>query len=228
MKMIKAVLFDFNGVIIDDERVHLELFIEVLSSHGVVVDPDLYWKEFLGMDDRGALSGLWEKHYGRVPADHILYEMIEKKAVIYMRSLSSGLPLYEGVSSLIRDLSHIYPMGIVSGALRPEIEGTLSRNGLGDCFQFIVSAEDTEKGKPDPEGYEKGFSRLAAMDCLQGLSREEVLVVEDSVQGVDAAKLAGLKAFAVCHTYPAERFLIADRVYPSVGKITLQEVLSLS
>ncbi len=226
--MIKAVLFDFNGVIIDDERVHLDLFVEVLSLYGVVVDRDLYWKEFLGMDDRGALSGLWSRHFGREPEDRVLHEMIEKKAAIYMDRLSSGIPLYEGVASLIKDLSHIYPMGIVSGALRPEIEGTLSRNGLREYFHFIVSAEDTERGKPDPEGYDKGFSRLASMDGLDGLSRGEVLVIEDSVQGVEAAKLAGLKAFAVCHTYSPDCFFPADRIYPEVGKILLQDVLSLS
>ncbi|MHB1757296.1 MAG: HAD family hydrolase [Leptospirillum sp.] len=225
--MVRAVLFDFNGVIIDDERVHLDLFVEVLSSYGVVVDRDLYWKEFLGMDDRGALSGLWFRHFGSLPEDHMLSELIEKKARIYMERLSLGLPLYNGVLSLVTDLSHIYPMGIVSGALRPEIEGTLAQNGLTECFQFIVSAEDTEKGKPDPEGYVKGFSRLALMDCLEGLTHDEVLVIEDSVQGIEAAKRAGLKAFAVCHTYSPESFSHADRVYPDVGKIQLQDVLSL-
>ncbi|MHB1563563.1 MAG: HAD family hydrolase [Leptospirillum sp.] len=224
--MIRAVLFDFNGVIIDDERIHLDLFVEVLSPYGVVVDRDAYWKEFLGMDDRGALSGLWRKHFGSSPEDRILRELITKKADIYMSRLSSGLPLYEGVAPLVMDLSRIYPMGIVSGALRPEIEGSLSRNGLLDCFQFIVSAEDTQRGKPDPEGYQKGFRKLASMDCLDALSSGEVLVIEDSVQGVEAAKLAGLKAFAVCHTYSPDQFHQADRVYSEVGKILLQDILS--
>jgi HAD superfamily hydrolase (TIGR01509 family) len=224
--MIRAVLFDFNGVIIDDERVHLDLFEEVLSPYGVVVDRDAYWKEFLGMDDRGALSGLWSKHFGKAPEDDVLHDLIGKKSSIYMAMLSSGLPLYEGVLPLVTNLSRIYPMGIVSGALRPEIEGTLVRNELLECFQFIVSAEDTQKGKPDPEGYEKGLSRLGSMDCLEGLLPREVLVIEDSVQGVEAAKLAGLTTFAVCHTYSPEQFHQSDRVYSEVGKILLQDILS--
>jgi HAD superfamily hydrolase (TIGR01509 family) len=221
--MIRAVLFDFNGVIIDDERVHLDLFSEVLSPYGVIIDRDAYWKEFLGMDDRGAVSGLWSNHFGKAPEDRILRELIVEKSVLYMNRLTTGLPLYEGVVSLVRDLSHIYPMGIVSGALRPEIEGTLAQNGLLDCFQFIVSAEDTQRGKPDPEGYQKGFLKLASMDCLDELSSGEVLVIEDSVQGVEAAKLDGL---AVCHTYSPDQFYQADRVYAEVGKIALQDILS--
>jgi len=223
--MIRAVLFDFNGVIIDDERVHLDLFSEVLSPHGIIVDREAYWKEFLGMDDRGALSGLWGKHFGKAPEDRVLHDLIGKKAALYMSRLTAGLPLYEGVLPLVMDLSRIYPMGIVSGALRPEIEGTLAQNGLSGCFQFIVSAEDTQRGKPDPEGYEKGFSQLVSMDCLEGLLSREVLVIEDSVQGVEAAKLAGLKSFAVCHTYAPEQFHQADKVYPAVGNILLQDIL---
>ncbi len=223
-KKIKAVLFDFNGVIIDDEGVHLDLFVEVLAPHGIVVDRDLYWKEFLGMDDRGALSGLWGKGKGTVPDESLLDALIRQKAVLYMKRLEKGLPLYHGAASLIRDLSSRYPMGVVSGALRPEIEGTLSRAGLSDCFLFIVSAEDTVSGKPDPEGYLKGLALLRTSGNLFSVSPEEILVIEDSVQGVEAAKSAGLTAFAVCHTYSPESFDKADRVFRTIGDVSTPDI----
>ena len=219
---IRAVLFDFNGVIIDDERVHLELFQEILERHGVRLDEALYWKEFLGMDDRGAFSGAWAHYRGENPGEELLGNLIREKAFLYSNRLEKGLPLYEGAVSLIRTLAKELPLGIVSGALRQEILRTLSIAGLDGLFGFVVSAEDTLRGKPDPEGYIIGFDRLQKSGFVG--SPPNVLVIEDSVQGVDAALQAGMKTFAVGHTYPPEALGAADRVFGHIREIRLEDV----
>lgn len=219
---IRAVLFDFNGVIIDDERVHLELFQEILERHGVRLDEALYWKEFLGMDDRGAFSGAWAHYRGENPGEELLGNLIREKAFLYGNRLEKGLPLYEGAVSLIRTLAKELPLGIVSGALRQEILRTLSIAGLDGLFGFVVSAEDTLRGKPDPEGYIIGFDRLQKSGFVG--SPPNVLVIEDSVQGVDAALQAGMKTFAVGHTYPPEALGAADRVFGHIREIRLEDV----
>ncbi len=218
-----AVLFDFNGVIIDDERVHLELFQEVLSGRGILLDEKRYWTEFLGMDDRGCFQGAWTLARGEPLSDSLMEELIGEKSELYRLRLEKGLPLYEGAVSLIHALSERIPLGIVSGALRGEIERTLELEGLSERFRFIVSAEDTKRGKPDPEGYFLGFSRLKSAG-FPGRS-SDVLVIEDSVQGVEAAKSAGMKAFAVGHTYPVPSLSHADRVFGHISDIRLTDIL---
>ena len=223
---VQAVLFDFNGVIIDDERVHLELFQEVLGRQGVALDEELYWREFLGMDDRGAFTGAWEHALGKSPDEAHLSDMIREKANLYRKRLEEGLPLYEGSVSLIRTLSKSLPLGIVSGALREEIRRTLQIAGLEKAFGFIVSAEDTLRGKPDPEGYRIGFEQLKKSG-FSG-SAGDVLVIEDSVQGVEAARDAGMKTFAVGHTYPPSALTLADRVFGHIREIRPDDILTAS
>jgi HAD superfamily hydrolase (TIGR01509 family) len=222
---IRAVLFDFNGVIIDDERVHLELFQEILARYGMDLDEDLYWREFLGMDDRGAFSGAWEHASGQPPDESRLSGMIREKSDLYRKRLEGGLPLYDGAVSLIRGLSESLPLGIVSGALREEIRRTLQIAGLEKSFGFIVSAEDTLRGKPDPEGYRIGFEQLKKSG-FSGASGD-VLVIEDSVQGIEAARTAGMKTFAVGHTYPLSSLSLADRVFGHIREIRPEDILSL-
>ncbi len=221
---VLAVLFDFNGVIIDDERVHLELFQEVLSQRGVFLDEDRYWTEFLGMDDRGCFQGAWSLSRGEPPAISLLEQLIREKAELYRLRLEKGLPLYKGAVPLIRALSEKLPLGIVSGALRGEIERTLELARLSDLFRFVVSAEDTERGKPDPQGYSLGFSHLKNSGFPGRES--DVLVIEDSVQGVEAAKSAGMKAFAVGHTYPVPALFHADRVFAHIEDIRPEDVFN--
>ncbi len=219
---IRAVLFDFNGVIIDDERVHMELFQEILEPEGIEFTEEEYWAEFLGMDDRGCFSGAWRRSMGSEISEALLERFVSEKAFEYRKRLEAGLTLYPGAPELIRALRGKYPLGIVSGALRHEIEGTLERAGLLPDFPLIVSAEDTEKGKPDPEGYVRAFDRMKE----RGFSGQpgQVLVIEDSFQGVEAARKAGMRTFAVCHTYPAEMLQEADRVFPRIAEIRFTDV----
>ncbi|HMY73729.1 MAG TPA: HAD family phosphatase, partial [Blastocatellia bacterium] len=104
-----------------------------------------------------------------------------------------------------------YPMGIVSGAEREEIEYVLVRAGIRDCFQTIITSADLNSGKPDPEGYLKLLATLNSLNNFAPpILPEECLVIEDSRAGVQAAKNAGMRCLAVTNSYPAEQLAQAN------------------
>lgn len=223
--MIRSVLFDFNGVILDDETVHRDLFRAVLFPHGVSLTDGDYEDLYLGMDDRGCLSAAWERSKGTPIPEELLNRLIGEKARVYEGRMKKGLPLYEGAVELVTALAARVPLGIVSGALRPEIVHALDSNGLRSFFSFIISAEDTPKGKPDPSGYRMAFELLRR----KGLTGRpgEIAVIEDSIQGIEAAKGAGMKTVGVGHTYSLPSLSQADRTVSHLRLLRPEEVLSL-
>lgn len=197
--MIRAVIFDFNGVLVDDESVHFDLFREVLQELGVTLTEADYHEKYLGFDDRRCFEEVLTDH-GRETPDALLVEMIETKAQRYLPRAEQGLIYFPGASDAIRRLSDRWPVAVNSGALRPEIEFSLRKMGVRDRIVAIVSAEDATNGKPDPEGY------LLALDALRSREGEDLeaghcLVFEDSLAGIQSAKGAGMWAVGVTNTY---------------------------
>jgi beta-phosphoglucomutase-like phosphatase (HAD superfamily) len=198
-----ATLFDFNGVLVDDEAVHLAAFRDVLRPLGVVIDDATYAERYLGFDDAGAFRAILEDA-GRAASDAVVARLIEAKKPVYMARIASGLVVFAGAVDLVRRRARAGIVGIVSGALKDEIEHALGLMGVRDDVAFIVSAEDTTRCKPDPEGYELGLRALEACGH-SARDRAGVVVIEDSLAGVVAAKHAGLRCAAVTHSYPEER-----------------------
>ena len=197
--MIRAVIFDFNGVLVDDESVHFDLFREVLAEEGVTLTEQAYHQRYLGFDDRRCLMEVLSDNGKPYSAD-LVEEMIARKADRYLSRAETGLKYFPGASESIRRLSNRWPLAINSGALRPEIEFSLNRMQVRDCVSAIVSAEDATNGKPDPEGY------LLALDALRSRKGEDLeaahcLVFEDSLAGIQSAKGAGMWAVGVANTY---------------------------
>lgn len=192
---MRATLFDFNGVLVDDEHVHLEAFREVLAPRGIVVTDAEYAEKYLGFDDVGAFRAML-KDAGHDVTDALVAELVVAKTPAYFRRIETALRIFPGAAELVSRRAAAGPVGIVSGALRAEIEHALAKMGVAEHVAFIVSAEDTRACKPDPEGFVAGVSRLPA--------GARIAVVEDSVAGVQAAKAAGLRCVAVTHSYPRE------------------------
>lgn len=193
--MFLATLFDYNGVLVDDEAVHLAAFRDVLAPRGVAVDEATYWERYIGFDDVGAFSAILTDA-GRKAPQALIAELVEAKRPVYLARAKAGLKLFAGAESAVRARARSGPVGVVSGALRDEIELGLDRLGVRELVSFVISAEDTARCKPDPEGYEKAVERLG------GMQREQILVIEDSLAGVRAAKAAGLRCVGVAHSYP--------------------------
>jgi HAD superfamily hydrolase (TIGR01509 family) len=214
------VILDFNGVLVDDEHVHFELFREVLGREGVALTEADYHGRYLGLDDRGCFEAALADS-GRPAGRARVDDLIARKAWRYAAVAEAGLRFFPGAADCLAALAARWPLAICSGALRPEIEYALDRLGRRGAVTAVVSAEDTTRCKPDPEGY------LLALDALRaraggGLAAGDCLVAEDSLAGVESAKRAGMRAVGVAHTY-AEAELAragADAVVPALAHLT--------
>lgn len=195
--MFPATLFDFNGVLVDDEHVHLEAFRDAVRPLGLSITDQEYWDEYLGFDDVGAFIAILKKAKMDASKEKV-HQLVDDKRPHYMRRARDSLATFEGAGALVRLRAQAGPVAVVSGALTDEIELGLKTLGVRELVQKIISAEDTQVSKPDPEGY------LMAIEWLRPLigdAAEQALVFEDSVDGIRAAKAAGLPTVAVAHSY---------------------------
>lgn len=208
-----ATFFDFNGVLVDDEAVHLEAFRDALRPLGIQVSHDDYFERYIGFDDVGAFRAILSD--AALDADEArVRALVAAKKPLYLQRAQAELRTFDGAASLVRRRAATGPVAVVSGALRDEIEFGLDALGVRDAVGFIVAAEDTSDCKPHPEGY------LIALERL-GARADRAVVIEDSVAGVQAAKAAGLVCLAVEHSAPARELLAAgaDRVRAALADL---------
>ena len=202
--MIKAILMDFNGVIIDDEPLQMKAYQQLLKAEGIDLTEEEYAASH-GMDDRTFVEAAFRRA-GREPELSRTSEIIRGKITLWREMVSGELPIFPGAENFIRKMEKEFALGIVSMANREEIEHVLETSGLADCFSVIVSAEDVSACKPDPECYHKGFNLIDAARMRRGsnpMIHGDCLVVEDTAPGILAAKRAGLKTLGVTNTVEA-------------------------
>lgn len=225
--MLRAILFDFNGVLVDDEPIHLEMSQRVLAEEGISLSTEDYYARYLGLDDRACFAAL----LGEAATVPKLMRLIARKASYYQERIRrEGYPFFPGAAELVRSLAARGRMlGVVSGALREEVEGALRQAGLLDSFKVLVTAEDVAAGKPDPEGYLRALEALNSQPPLPErlLHPHEVLAVEDSPAGLAAAAEVGFPTLGVAHTYPAARLREADVVVESLRDLTPERLEKL-
>ena len=217
--MFAATLFDYNGVLIDDEAVHFAAIRDAVRPLGIEVSERDYWELYLGFDDIGAFRAILSDH-GRGPSRAQIGALVETKSRLYMECARVQLKPFDGAAALVRRRAESGPTLVVSGALRKEIEFGLSVLGVQDQVHGIIAAEDTSESKPSPEGYRLAKQRLTELGHHQ--AAECALVIEDSVAGIEAAKMAHLPCLAVAHTYPAERLQAAgaDLVTENLAQVS--------
>jgi beta-phosphoglucomutase len=200
----QAVLFDFDGVIVNSEPLHFEAFQKVLAKEQISLTQEEYFRELVGFDDKGAIRAAFKLHGRELDPKTFLRVMTLKSEammeMIYQRRYAA-LP---GVEEFVRGLWRHYPLAICSGALRGEIEAILEGVALRDCFPIIVAAEDVTVGKPDPQGY------LMAMNLIhqrtgKKLEPKNCLVVEDAPAVIREVRKAGFEVLAVANSYPLEQ-----------------------
>jgi beta-phosphoglucomutase len=221
-----AVLFDFNGVLVDDEHLHFDCFNVVLAPLGITLTLREYEDIYLGFDDRGVFETALRTH--KIPHhSDTVPTLIEKKSVAYAQRAATELRIFDGAAALVRAVSEHSPVLIVSGALRAEIEGALAVMNVRECVQTIVAAEDVSACKPDPEGYLAGLAWLQTRGFIQPSS---CIAIEDSTAGVIAARSAGLKVLAVEHTYPriALEQAGAHAIYRTLTDVSVAQIAALA
>jgi len=216
-----AVLFDFDGVIVNSEPLHYQAFREVLSAEKIDLSEDEYYRELIGFDDKGAFRHIYQTRNIPLPPRTFLSLMTRKSQVmmdLIRRRQFSALP---GVEQFVRSLWRKRPLAICSGALREEIEAMLEAISLRDCFSVIVAAEDVTVGKPDPQGYLMTAKLLGAKHHVQ-LKPADCLIVEDAPTVIHSVCGVGFPVLAVTTSYPPEKLAEANWVVKSLEP---QEVL---
>jgi len=204
--MGSAILFDFNGVIIDDEPQHCEALIATLAEYGYPLDRETYYRDYLGFDDRECFRFTFARD-GDQPEPGRIAEAVERKNEHYLQAIGSDMRLVPGAAEFVAaSADEGHRLAIVSGALRREIELVLELAGLRRHFHEIVSAEDVSACKPDPQGYNRARERLA-------IAPARCMVIEDSLPGLAAARAAGIRCAMLATSHDEAACVGADLVW---------------
>ena len=186
--MIRAVLFDMDGVLIHSEPTHQAAAQAALRERGLPVPDDDDWvRIFLGRPDRDGLLDWFAEHGVNEDID----ELMAAKQVGVLERLAAEVAPCEDGQWLARELHERgVSLAVVTGARRQELELVLRRFDLGAVFGATVSADDVTVGKPDPEPYVRGAAAL-------GIPAHECMVIEDALPGLRSAEAAGAAAIVV-------------------------------
>jgi beta-phosphoglucomutase len=208
----RAVVFDFNGTLSDDEPILCEIFQELFAEHGRPLSAQAYYDELAGLSDPEIVRR-W------LGGDHpAVDEVIEQRISRYRERVADGSSVPQSRREAVRYAAERVPVGVVSGAARAEIEPVLAAAGLDEHVSFVVAAEDVERGKPHPDGYERAVALL-------DVQPSDVVVLEDTDAGVAAAKAAGARVIAVLGTLAPERLAAADEIVPAVNVSLMRRLL---
>jgi len=197
--MTEAILFDFNGVLVDDESQHCDALRSMLSDVGISLSREQYYADYLGLDDRTGFVQAFQ-HANRTLTTELLNGLIEGKSRIYQQLIEQSLTMVPGAAEFVRDAATRYRLAIVSGALRREIDLVLSRTTIADLFEVIVAAGDVPRCKPDPAAY---LAAHSALHQQRPIAARACVVVEDSLPGLAAARAAGMPCVMLTTSHPA-------------------------
>ncbi len=181
--MIQTVIFDMDGVIVDTEPVHRYAYFKQFEELNIEVTEAMY-TSFTGFSTRNTFQTLKEQFQ----LEHEVEDLIQRKRSIFNDAFDTkeDLELLEGVRTLIEDLhQNGFQLILASSASKVTIDRVFTRFGLHDFFTHIVSGEDFPKSKPHPAIFEHAASLSIA-------PKENCIVIEDSTNGVKAAKAAGI------------------------------------
>ncbi len=207
--MIKAVIFDMNGVIINDEAVHEDAIVDVCRKYGIKLSHDDYYEMCLGRTDYEGFAKIIERFKLK---DIDISKLMMEKQQKYFEMLPGSIRQVPRAIDMIRKLSPHFRLGLVSSASRNEIDFILKYFKVIGKFQVIISGDDVNKGKPDPEPY------LMASLKLNELPRNCV-AIEDSVSGIRSAKNAGMECIAITTSHRRENLKEADYIIDSFDEM---------
>jgi beta-phosphoglucomutase-like phosphatase (HAD superfamily) len=219
LRMLQGLVLDFDGVIVNSEPLHLRAFQEVLGEQGAGLSAQEYYDRYVGLDDAATFRA-FASDRGLQAADGWVERAIATKTARMQALLRAGSPLFPGAAARIRELARTLPLAVASGALRHEIEQVLEDAALVNCFEAIVAAGDTLRGKPAPDPYTRAVELLARATGGP-IDTRQVVAVEDTRQGLASARAARLRTIAVTTTHPAEAMREADVVIGTIRDVTL-------
>jgi beta-phosphoglucomutase len=213
----RAVTFDFNGTLSDDEEILFGVYAALFAEHGRPLGREEYYARLAGLSEHEIVRA-WLGD--RDDLDAIVRERIDR----YRGAVTDGTTVSEAMRAAVRFAASRVPVAVVSGATRAEIEPVVAAAGLSDCFRAIVDDGDVARGKPHPESYELAVSILAR--DVPGLVAADVVAFEDTEAGVTSAKSAGVHCVALARTLPPERLTLADEIVETIDEELLRRLLA--
>ena len=221
---LRAIVFDFDGVIANSEPLHFRGYRDILAEEGVTLTEADYYARYLGFDDVGAFEAVAAQH-GLAWSGARIADLVARKAVRLEALERDVSVLFPGAADAVRRAAAAMPVAIASGARGEEIRRVLAREHLLSCFAAIVAAEDTAVSKPAPDPYLRALALLAPA-VGDRLRAAECVAIEDSHWGLDSARAAGLRTVAVTNTYRADE-LAADLTISSLQDMDLDRLAGL-
>ena len=197
----RAVIFDFNGTLSDDEPILCQIWRDIFAERGEPLSAEEYFDRLAGLSDP-EIARAWLG-----PEHPRLEDALAERVRRYRARAADGATDPAHTRAAVRYAAERVPVAVVSGAARDDVQLVLAAAGLADAISAIVAAQDVRRGKPDPEGY---LSALALLD--RGLEPRDVVALEDSEAGVRAAKAAGMRCLAVLGTLSPDRLAVADEI----------------
>lgn len=205
MKLIKALLFDLDGTLIDSEFFHFECWNEIIEESGSSLTYDDWLKNYAGIPLPTNAKILTDRYGIKTP----LQEVIERRENMTLARLKTKdvnfMPYVEDVLDFFTAKG--LQLALVTSSPRKDVEAIFARNGLGRYFKLIITRSEVTKSKPDPESYNVCVEKL-------GLLKEECIVFEDTINGVRSAKAAGITCFAIQSNKEEHlKLTIADKLF---------------
>ncbi len=215
--MIKALIFDFDGVIVDSEPLHLRAFQKTVQTVGLKLSTTDYYLRYLACDDKSFFRTFLEDN-GKQCTEAEIDRLIREKGICFEEMIGENIRIFPGVAEFLKAVEGQFHVAIGSGALTEEINLILRGRNLSGFFGFIIGADNTQNPKPSPEVYLKCLERLKT-DYDSTVTAAECVVFEDSPHGVMAAKRAGMKCVAITNSCSGDELALADRVIESFCEI---------
>jgi len=224
--MLRAIIFDFDGVITDSEILHLRAFNQSLIPYDIEISTKDYYTNYLGFSDFDCYKALIDNGLLKIDKRQI-DGIVKKKSKIFEELTRTEGRTIDGVHEFLQMLEdNNIPMAICSGSLLTEIEVMLEGSGLRRYFAEIISAEQVKKGKPSPEGFLLSLQKLNE-NSQPPIAANECIVIEDSNWGLQAAKDAGMHTIAVTNSYDAEQLKLAEKIVSHLKELTIDDLLQL-
>jgi beta-phosphoglucomutase len=223
--MIKAVIFDFDGVVVDSEPLHHRAMIQALTPRGIDFSYGHYLERYLGFDDRESFQTILDDHGLSTDATDpaVIADLVRTKGLLYLDLLARGIPLVPSTVDFLLHIIGSVPVAIASGATRQDIFPVLEQLDLTSRIPVLVTADDVERSKPDPATYRLAYEGLARRHPELGLLPSHCLAIEDSPQGIEAAKKAGLWVLALTTTQPSTLLTEAHAIRSSLKGFALSQ-----
>jgi HAD superfamily hydrolase (TIGR01509 family) len=209
--MIQAIVWDFDGVIVDSEPLHYRAFSEVARPLGITFSWEQYLETYIGFDDRDAFRAMLGSD------DHRLPDLVAQKADAFQNAVNEGVEAIPGAIELIEHVAAHLPQMVCSGASLQDIELVLDKLKLRHHFRDVVSADDVAHSKPDPQSY------ILAVEKL-GLDASECMAIEDTAAGIASARGAGLWTLGLTSTSDRETLRNAHRVVDTLEGVTVDQI----